>query len=80
MSKKHKQHQQIVSGNALAVNVVGTDMSDLSFAIKAWKRKVKNSNILNVIKDKKEFIKPSVIKRKEYSRASYIQRIKSANQ
>ena len=79
MSKKHKQHQQIVPGNALAINVVGTEMSDLSFAIKAWKRKVKNSNILNIVKDKKEFIKPSVTKRKEQSRASYIQQIKSAN-
>lgn len=35
MSKKQKQHQQIVPGNALAVNVVGTEAIDLAHALKA---------------------------------------------
>ena len=46
MSKKQKQHQTIVPGNPLAVNVVGTQREDLGFALKVWKRKVKNSGIL----------------------------------
>lgn len=80
MSKKQKQHQQIVPGNALAVNVIGTDTHDLAHALKAWKRKVKAANILNEVKDRKEYIKPSVINREQKSRAAYIQRMRSKNE
>jgi small subunit ribosomal protein S21 len=79
MSKKQKQHQTIVPGNPLAVNVVGTQREDLAFALKAWKRKVKNSGILERIKDLKEFEKPSVTKRKQLQAAKFIQKIKDLN-
>jgi small subunit ribosomal protein S21 len=79
MSKKQKQHQQIVPGNSLAVNVVGTTREDLAYALKTWKRKVKMSGVLEYIKDNKEFEKPSVINRKQRQRAQYIQQIKDSN-
>ena len=79
MNKKQKQHQQIVAGNALAVNVVGTEMYDLTQALKTWKRKVKSANILNSVKERKEYIKPSVINRAAIQKASYIQHIKDQN-
>ena len=79
MNKKQKQHQTIVPGNALAVNVVGTQREDLGFALKVWKRKVKNSGILERIKDRKEFEKPSVRKRKQLQAAQFIQKIKDLN-
>ena len=79
MSKKQKQHQTIVPGNPLAVNVVGTQREDLGFALKVWKRKVKNSEILERIKDLKEFEKPSVTKRKQLQAAKFIQKIKDLN-
>jgi small subunit ribosomal protein S21 len=79
MSKKQKQHQTIVPGNPLAVNVVGTQREDLGFALKVWKRKVKNSGILERIKDLKEFEKPSVTKRKQLQAAKFIQKIKDLN-
>ena len=79
MSKKQKQHQTIVPGNPLAVNVVGTQREDLGFALKVWKRKVKNSGILERIKDRKEFEKPSVRKRKQLQAAQFIQKIKDLN-
>ena len=79
MSKKQKQHQTIVPGNPLAVNVVGTQREDLGFALKVWKRKVKNSGILKRIKDLKEFEKPSVTKRKQLQAAKFIQKIKDLN-
>jgi small subunit ribosomal protein S21 len=79
MNKKQKQHQTTVAGNPLAVNVVGTQREDLAFALKAWKRKVKNSGILERIKDRKEFEKPSVTKRKQLQAAQFIQRIKDLN-
>ena len=80
MNKKQKQHQTIVPGNSLAVNVVGTQREDVSFAIKTWKRNVKASGILERIKDEKEFIKPSVKKRKQLQRAQFIQKIKDRNE
>jgi small subunit ribosomal protein S21 len=80
MSKKQKQHQQIVPGNSLAINVVGTEAMDLAHALKSWKRKVKSANILNRVKDKQEYIKPSVTNRQQKTKAAYIQRIKSANE
>jgi small subunit ribosomal protein S21 len=79
MNKKQKQHQTTVAGNPLAVNVVGTQREDLAFALKAWKRKVKNSGILERIKDRKEFEKPSVTKLKQLQAAQFIQRIKDLN-
>ena len=79
MNKKQKQHQTVVPGNPLAVNVVGNQREDLSFAIKSFKRKVKNSGVLERIKDRKEFIKPSVKRRKQLQDAQFIQRIKDLN-
>ncbi len=79
MNKKQKQHQTVVPGNPLAVNVVGTQREDLGFALKSFKRKVKASGILERIKDRKEFVKPSVAKRKQIQNAQFIQKIKDRN-
>lgn len=76
MSKKQIQHKMVVPGNALAVKVVGTAREDLAAALKTWKRKVKSSNILETIKDRKEYIKPSVHRRSEKSKAVYMQYIR----
>jgi ribosomal protein S21 len=76
MSKKQKQHKMIVPGNSLAVNVVGTEREDLAIALKTWKRKVKASGVLEAVKDRKEFIKPSVIKRQQHANAAYMQYIR----
>jgi len=76
MSKKQKQHQMILPGNPLGVKVVGTNKEDLASAIKTWKRKVKASNILETIKDRKEYTKPTVVRRKEKIDAIYMQKIK----
>ena len=80
MNKKQKQHQTTVAGNPLAVNVIGSAREDLAFALKAWKRKVKSSGILERVKDLREFEKPSVTKRKQLQAAQFIQKIRSANQ
>ena len=76
MNKKQKQHQTIVPGNALAVNVVGTAREDLAFALKVWKRKIKNSQVLEQTKDRKEFVKPSAVKRKQLIAAKFIQKVR----
>lgn len=77
MSKKQKQHQMIVPGQALAVHVPGDTREDLAAALKTWKRKVKSSGVLEATKDRKEFIKPSVLKRQQLANAAYIQHIRT---
>jgi ribosomal protein S21 len=76
MSKKAKQHQQIVPGNSLAVQVVGTQREDLAHALKAWKRKVKSAGILEETKERREFIKPGVRKRKQLQHAQFMQMVR----
>ena len=73
MNKRQKQHKTIVSGNGNAVSVVDRD---LGFALRTFKRKVKESKILEHYKDKKEFIKKSVKRKNQVARARYIQKIK----
>ncbi len=63
MNKKQKQHQMIYPGAGLGVKVVGSTREDLSFALKTFKKKVKNSEILEKVKDRREFVKSSVTKR-----------------
>ena len=51
---------------------------NLEAALKFWKRQVKESNVLQEVKDRKEFIKPSAVKRKQKMdaiRKEYIRRI-----
>ena len=76
MSKKQKQHQMIVPGQSLAVNVVGTTKEDLAIAVKTWKRKVKSAGVLEAVKDRKEHIKRSVVNRQLKAKAKYIQHIR----
>ena len=79
MNKKQKQHQTTVAGNPLAVNVIGNQREDLAFALKAWKRKVKSSGILERTKDRKEFEKPSFKRRKQLQAAQFMQRVRDLN-
>jgi ribosomal protein S21 len=76
MNKKQKQHQSIIPGNASAVSVVN---QDLGFAMRLWKRKVKTSEVLEKTKDRKEFTKPSVERRKQKQAAQFIQKIRNLN-
>jgi ribosomal protein S21 len=72
MNKKQKQHQTIVPGNSTAVNVVN---QDLGFALRTWKRKVKDSGALEYVKDNRTFTKPSVKRRNAISKARYRQQM-----
>ena len=74
MNKKQKDHQSIIPGHSIAARVVNYD---LGFAIRIWKKKLKDSDILLKLRENKEFIKPSVIKRAANSKARYIQQIRS---
>ena len=75
MNKKQKQHQSIMPGHATAVNVTGTQREDLAFALKMWKRKVKDAGVLEYVKDNRTFTKPSVKRRDMISKAKYSQKM-----
>ena len=75
MNKRQKNHKTIVPGNGNAVSIVD---KDLNFALRIFKRKIKDSKILDNFKQKKEFIKPSIKRRDEINKAKYIQKIKNS--
>ena len=76
MNKRQKQHLSIVPGRSLSTAVVN---KDINYAIKNWKREVKNSGILNEYRERQEYVKPSVKRRAEKDRAAYIQKIRTEN-
>jgi len=77
MNKKQKQHQMIYPGAGLGVKVVGNTREDLSFALKTFKKKVKNSEILEKVKDRREFVKSSVTKRMQLINARFFQKLRT---
>tara|TARA_B100000927_G_C16045539_1_gene300941 strand:- start:139 stop:387 length:249 start_codon:yes stop_codon:yes gene_type:complete len=75
--KKVRKEQMIIPGRYKAAKVVN---GNIEAALKFWKRQVKESGVLQEVKDRKEFIKPSAIKRKQKMdaiRKEYIRRIRS---
>ena len=77
MSKKHKYHQSIIPGSPLGVAVM---YGDLGFALRLFKKKLKDSDVLKNFKERKEFIKPSVVKRKQMSDAIYWQKVQDSRE
>jgi small subunit ribosomal protein S21 len=75
MSKKHKYHQSIIPGFAIGAAVPN---GDLGFALRLWKKKLKDSDVLKKLKERKEFTKPSVKKRKQMSAAIYKQKVQDS--
>lgn len=71
-----KKHKSVVTGNGLAVKVIKNKAGepDINFAIKSWKLKVKKSGILKDLSERQEYIKPSVVKRKQKQDAVYRQK------
>ena len=76
MSRNQKYHTSIVPGIANAVAVIGNSDYDLSFALKNFKLKVKNSGILEHVKENRTFTTPSAKHRAKMIKAKYIQKIK----
>lgn len=64
--KKVRREDMEVMGNAMAVKVVNGQIEP---ALKLWKRKMKDSGKLDEVKDRREFIKPSAVKRRKRAEA-----------
>ena len=60
--KKVRREQMIIPGRFRAAKVVN---GNIEAALKFWKRQMKESEVLQELKDRKEFIKPSAVKRKQ---------------
>ena len=77
--KKVRREQMIIPGRFRAAKVVN---GNIEAALKFWKRQMKESDVLQELKDRKEFIKPSAVKRKQKMdaiRKEYIRRIRSVD-
>tara|TARA_R110000851_G_scaffold284841_1_gene438433 strand:- start:217 stop:456 length:240 start_codon:yes stop_codon:yes gene_type:complete len=77
MSKKQKHHKSIVAGVPCAIAVID---GDISFALRSFKRKVKQLGILDAVKENRTFTKPSVKRRALLINAKYMQKIRDMHQ
>ena len=77
MNKQFKQHKSIVPGNPASTKVVNRD---INFAIRNWKKQTKMSFILDILKTKQEFEKPSVTRKKIKSAAIHKQYLQSLSE
>lgn len=69
MNKKfQKRIDSIIPGNSTAVRVVD---NDISYALRLFKKEVKDSNKLKEYYSRKEFTKPSIIRRDQLALARY---------
>ena len=68
--KRARKSDMIIVGRPNAVRVVDADINS---ALKLWKRELKESGKLELLKEKKEYVKPSVLKRKKKNDAEFSQ-------
>lgn len=54
--------------------IVNVKESNIEKALKKLKRKVRSTKQINELRERREFIKPSVKKRKKMAKAKYIQK------
>lgn len=74
--KKTRKESMIVSGNYKAAKVVN---GNLEAALRFWKKRVKESGVIDEVKARREYIKPAARRRKQKNdaiRREYIRRIK----
>jgi ribosomal protein S21 len=64
-----KIESSVVPGNGMAVRVLGNKKHDLDFALRLWKKKLKDSEIIDNLKTRREYEKPSVTKRRNKDEA-----------
>jgi len=82
MNKKHKIWQSHLPGHALGAAVVKNpknpkDQGDIGFAIRFWKRALKDAGTLQELRDRRYFRKKSDRRREQMDNAKYFQQINS---
>ena len=74
MNKKHKIWQSHIPGQALGASVV---KGDVGFAIRFWKRALKDAGTLQELRERRYFKKKSSKRREQLDSAKYFQKINS---
>ena len=74
MNKKHKIWQSHIPGQALGASVV---KGDIGFAIRFWKRALKDAGTLQELRERRYFKKKSSKRREQLDSAKYFQKINS---
>ena len=82
MNKKHKIWQSHLPGHALGAAVVKNpknpkDQGDIGFAIRFWKRALKDAGTLQEAKDRRFFKKKSTKRREQMAKAKYHQKMEN---
>ena len=85
MNKKHKIWQSHIPGHALGAAVVKNprnpkDNGDVGFAIRFWKRALKDAGTLQELKERRFFKKKSTKRREQLANAKYLHQINSKEQ
>jgi hypothetical protein len=73
ISKKQKHFKSIIPGCELGVKVVKIgDRGDISFAMRKWKKALKDSGKLEILKERQEYVPASVTKRIAREKARFL--------
>jgi len=73
ISKKQKHFASIQPGVEIGARVVKVgDRGDISFALRKWKKALKDSGKLEILKERQEYVPPSVTKRVAKERAKFL--------
>ena len=68
--QRTRKEEMIIVGKPNGFKVVN---GDINSALKMWKTYVKDSGKVDILKSKKEYVKPSVVNRKKQTDAEYSQ-------
>lgn len=60
----------------IIIQVKGTGDKSIESALKAFKYKVQKTKLIQQVRDRSEFVKPSSKRRKQIRKAIYIQKLK----
>ena len=74
MNKKHKIWQSHIPGVPLGASVV---KGDVGFAIRFWKRAIKDAGTMQELRERRYFKKKSSKRREQMDSAKYFQQINS---
>lgn len=61
--------KSIVPGNGMAVKVLGSKPHHIEFALRLWKRTIKDTGLMEDVRSKMEFEKPSAKRKREKNEA-----------
>jgi ribosomal protein S21 len=67
--KNSKMRKSIVPGNGLAVKVLGSKPHDIEYALRVWKRKIKDAGVIENVRERMEYEKPKTKRRREKNEA-----------